>query len=138
LTYLTLLPLLLVRPPGKLDTFALHWLQENTTWLASRVLEALRRLHLHRGNIIELPDRPILVEEACSRVQSLFTVLFLAAFIVCWDRRSLLQTCLLFAAGFLFAGGIQLVVQHSLADDENSELAQSLLTRMLADATANA
>lgn len=90
LTYLTLLPLLLVRPPSKLDTFALHWLQENTTWLASRVLETLGHLHLQTGNIIELPDKQFLVEEACSGVQSLFTVLFLAAFIVCWNRRSLL------------------------------------------------
>ena len=38
-------------------------------------------LHLRRGNIIELPDKQLLVEEACSGVQSLFTVLFLAVLI---------------------------------------------------------
>jgi len=99
----------LTRPPTRLDTLALHWLQENTSWLASRVLEEFGYLHLRRGNIIEVADKEFLVEEACSGVQSLFTVLFLATFIVCWHRRSLLQTCVLFAAGFVFAGAMNVL-----------------------------
>lgn len=109
LTYLTLLPMVLTRPPTRVDMLALHWLQRNTTWLASRVLEETGHLHLQRGNIIELADKEFLVEEACSGVQSLFTVLFLAALIVCWHRRSLLQACVLFGAGFLFAGAMNVL-----------------------------
>ena len=123
LTRLALLPLLLVRPPSKLDTFALQWLQENTTGVASRVLESLGYLHLRRGNIIELPEKQFLVEEACSGVQSLFTVLFLAAFIVCWQRRSLLQGLLLFVAGFIYAGAMNVLrISSIVVAWENWEL----------------
>jgi exosortase len=104
LTSLTLLFVVLITPPRGLDLYAIFWLQEKTTWLASRLLEQLGHLHLRRGNIIELPNKQLLVEEACSGVQSLFTVLFLAILIVCWQRRPVLHTALLLPAGFVFAG----------------------------------
>ncbi len=104
LTSLTLIPLVLITPPRGLDVDVIFWLQENTTWLASRMLESLGHLHLRRGNIIELVNKQLLVEEACSGVQSLFTVMFLAMLIVCWQRRRILHTVLLLPAGFLFAG----------------------------------
>ncbi len=104
LTCLTLIPLLLITPPRGLDLHAIFWLQQQTTWLASRLLESLGHLHLQRGNIIELPDKRLMVEEACSGVQSLFTVLFLAIFIVCWQRRGVLHTILLLPAGIVYAG----------------------------------
>lgn len=106
LTSLTLLPMILITPPRGLDLHAIFWLQQQTTWLASRVLETLGHLHLQRGNIIELPDRQLMVEEACSGVQSLFTVLFLAILIVCWRRRGLLHTLLLLPSGIAFAGSM--------------------------------
>lgn len=104
MTSLTLIPLILITPPRGMDLHAIFWLQQKTTWLSSRLLESMGYLHLRRGNIIELPDKQLLVEEACSGVQSLFTVLFLAIFIVCWKRRSLLQTALLLPSAVLFAG----------------------------------
>lgn len=104
MTSLTLIPMILITPPRGMDLHAIFWLQQKTTWLASRLLESMGYLHLRRGNIIELPDKQLLVEEACSGVQSLFTVLFLAIFIVCWKRRSLLQTVLLLPSAVLFAG----------------------------------
>lgn len=106
LTSLTLLPMILITPPRGLDLHAIFWLQQKTTWLASRVLESLGHLHLQRGNIIELPSRQLMVEEACSGVQSLFTVLFLAILIVCWQRRGLLHTLLLLPTGIAFAGSM--------------------------------
>ena len=104
LTSLTLIPLVLISPPRGLDVDVIFWLQENTTWLASRMLESLGHLHLRRGNIIELVNKQLLVEEACSGVQSLFTVLFLAVLIICWQRRHILHSILLLPAGFVFAG----------------------------------
>lgn len=104
LTSLTLIPLILVTPPRGLDIDVIFWLQKNTTWLASRMLEGLGHLHLRRGNIIELVNKELLVEEACSGVQSLFTVLFLALFIICLQRRRILHAALLIPAGFLLAG----------------------------------
>ena len=104
LTSLTLLPLVLISPPRGLDLYAISWLQENTTWMASRLLERFGHLHLRRGNIIELPNKELLVEEACSGVQSLFTVLFLATLIVCWQRRGILHAIPLILSGVIFAG----------------------------------
>ena len=109
LTRLTLFAVLLARPLRRLDETAIQWLQTQTSWLASRVLESLGFLHLQRGNVLEVADKTFLVEEACSGVQSLFTVLFLATCIVCWYRRSLLQTLLLYAAGVTFAGAMNVL-----------------------------
>ena len=69
-------------------------------------MERFGHLHLRKGNTIELPDKQLLVEEACSGVQSLFTVLFLAALIVCWRRRGILHAVPLILSGVVFAGAM--------------------------------
>ena len=109
MTSLTLLPLIVTRPPRRLDVEMIHWLQEKTTWLASSGLENLGYLHLRRGNVIEFPGHTFLVEEACSGVQSLFTVLFLAALTVCWFRRGLIHSMLLIGLGLLFAAAMNIL-----------------------------
>lgn len=104
LTYLALLPALLIRLPLNGDLILTGVLQDATTRVASRLLLRLDFLHLRHGNVIEFADRRFLVEEACSGVQSLFTVLFLAALIVCWKRRTLPYAALFIPSGMLFAG----------------------------------
>ena len=115
MTYLTLLPLILLRPPRRLDQVMIHWLQEQTTWLASRGVENLGYLHLRQGNVIKFPGKDFLVEEACSGVQSLFTVLFLAVVIVCWFRRKLIHSILLISLGLLFAATMNVLRISALA-----------------------
>lgn len=104
LTYLVVLPALLLRLPLNGDLYLTDALQSVTTRIASRLLLRVDYLHLLHGNVLEFADRRFLVEEACSGVQSLFTVLFLAALIVCWKRRTLAYAILFIPGGILFAG----------------------------------
>jgi len=104
LGYLILLPLITLRLPMSSDLDAIHGLQRLTTSVASQVLNFFGFLHLRAGNVLEFPGKRFLVEEACSGVQSLFTVLFLAAIIACGYRRKIFHALLLLASACLFAG----------------------------------
>ena len=104
LGYLILLPLMTLRLPLNSDEQVIHWLQRLTTSIASRVLDHLGMLHAREGNIIEFPGKSFLVAEACSGVQSLFTILFLATLVICLRRRSFAHSLLLMLSGFAFAG----------------------------------
>lgn len=104
LGYLFLLPLITLRPPLLYDEKAIHWLQVVTTRIASRMLNRCGFMHLRDGNTLEFPGKRFLVEEACSGVQSLFTVLFLATLIICGYRRKWLHSLLVLAVSFCIAG----------------------------------
>lgn len=104
LGYLILLLLITVRLPQNLDLDAIHWLQRTTTGVGSRLLNFFGFLHLRMGNVLEFPGKRFLVEEACSGVQSLFTVLFLATVIAVGYRRKLFHTLLVLASAAIFAG----------------------------------
>jgi exosortase len=104
LTYLILLLLITVRLPLNYDQTLIHWLQRVTTAVSSRTLLQFNFIHSRDGMILNFPGKSLLVEEACSGVQSLFTVLFLAAGIVCLKRRSLLHSAFLLLSSALFAG----------------------------------
>ena len=104
LGYLILLPLITLRPPLAYDVKVITWLQQVTTRVGSRLLNQLGFLHAREGNVLEFPGRRFLVEEACSGVQSLFTVLFLASLIVCGYRRRWLHRVLILLSAVGFAG----------------------------------
>jgi exosortase len=104
LTYLALLPLIVVRLPMMYDIQVINWLQRMTTALASKSLHRLGMLHFRDGNVLKFPGKSFLVEEACSGVQSLFTILFIAALVICLKRRSLIHGLVLLASGLAFAG----------------------------------
>ena len=104
LAYLGLLPLITIRLPLAMDTQVIQWLQKATTHVASDFLNHFGYLHLREGNVLEFPAKRFLVEEACSGVQSLFTLLFLAALIACGHRRRWLHTILVLISAFCFAG----------------------------------
>ena len=101
---LILLPLMTVRLPLNSDEQVIHWLQRITTSIASRLLDQMGMLHAREGNVIQFPGKSFLVAEACSGVQSLFTILFLAALVICLRRRSIAHGILLLISGFAFAG----------------------------------
>ncbi|MDB4614415.1 exosortase U [bacterium] len=101
LLYLWIPIWLTLRLPLNHDLDAIHWLQSFTSIVSGRFLDACGCVHLMSGNVLELPGRTLLVEEACSGVQSLFTMLFLAAIFSAIERRGLLRTFgLLVAAVF--------------------------------------
>jgi len=104
LTYLALLPLLVIRLPLQYDQQVIHWLQRVTTSVASRTMHRFGMLHYRDGNVLQFPGKSFMVEEACSGVQSLFTILFIAALVICLKRRSAIHGAVMLASGLVFAG----------------------------------
>ena len=103
LAYLALLPLLAVRLPANIDLHVVTELQGITSKIASRILNLVGCLHLREGNIIRLKSRMLMVEEACSGVQSLFTLIFFAILICCGRRRSPFHGILVLLGAIFFA-----------------------------------
>ena len=104
LGYLILLLLIVLRPPLNYDAQVINWLQTVTTKVSSRLLDFIGYIHVREGNILEYPGKRFMVEEACSGVQSLFTVLFLSILIICLNRRRWLHAVLVLLSAAFFAG----------------------------------
>lgn len=92
LVLLTVLP-----PPLKLDSRFAMLLQEWATAGSSRLLGLLGIPHLLTGLIIEIPGQRLLVEEACSGINSVLFMTSACVFYAMWRRRSLLFLGLLYA-----------------------------------------
>lgn len=80
--------LFLIPVPLGFDATLVQWLQRGAAYMASRLLDFVGIRHVLQGTIIELSDRQLFVEEACSGIQSLFSLTFAAAFLAVWNRRS--------------------------------------------------
>src|SRR5262249_50667112 len=89
---------LAVPPPFELDRQLILWLQSLTAQWSSRVLDLLGVFHVMAGNVVEIGGRRLLVEEACSGVNSLFSIFACTLFFVFWARRPLVQSLLLLTA----------------------------------------
>jgi exosortase len=87
-----------VRPPFGLDNLLVTALQGLASGCSSAILDTLGVLHLPDGNVVEISGRRLFVEEACAGVNSLFSVLACALFLVLWLRRPLLRALVLIAA----------------------------------------
>jgi len=115
---------LVVPPPLGMDFRLITWLQTFTSVSSSLVLEVLGVNHFMQGNLLELPGRLLMVEQACSGVQSLFALLSFTALFVVWTRQPLIHSLLLLSSSVFWAGLgnvsrvviIVLVHQHSGAD----------------------
>ncbi len=119
LAYLAFLPLLAVRLPVNMDVLVIQNLQDLTSRIASKVLNLVGCLHLRDGNVITLTSKSLLVEEACSGIQSLFTMLFLAILICCYNRRRPFHATLVIGSAVFFAGFMNVlrVITVALAED---------------------
>lgn len=81
-------PLLsLVRLPLNLDQELILRLQQLTSGLSSWFLDLLLVPHQVDGNIIQMVDRDLFVAEACSGIQSVFTLICLAGVVLAFRRR---------------------------------------------------
>jgi exosortase len=87
--YLSIPLLLMIRAPRGYDALLVTWLQGITTRISSFMLDLFSVPHLVQGNVIELADRELFVAEACSGVQSAFTIAFISLFVIVWHRRPL-------------------------------------------------
>jgi exosortase len=91
---------LCVPVPFGFDNDVVLWLRNVTTALGSDVLNFLEMPHLRYGNTLQVEDRKLFVEEACSGINSLFSTF---CFILIWagvSRLRLVETILLLAAAF--------------------------------------
>ena len=106
---------LAIPPPLNLDVRLMQQLQWTTSQAAGLVLEALGIDHVVEGTIIELPGRRLLVEEACSGVQSLFALLACAVLFVVWARRPAVHAALLLVSAAVWSGVMNLIRIATLA-----------------------
>lgn len=94
---------LIVPPPLGLDFRLISWLQSSTSRMASLLLDVLGILHLMEGHVLVLPGHRMLVDEACSGVNSVLVLLVLTALFVVSARRPLLWAALLLATSVAWA-----------------------------------
>lgn len=84
------LPLmLLVRLPMGYDQLLVIELQRITTVLSSLLLDVVGVPHAVDHNVIQLPGRELFVAEACSGIQSVFTLAFLSTLLIAIYQRRL-------------------------------------------------
>lgn len=95
--------------PMQLDSIVIRVLQRMTSQAASYVLDLLAVEHILLGNVLETPGRQYLVEEACSGMQSLFSLLAFTAIYAVWQHRPLIPTLLLLISAVAWAGLMNIV-----------------------------
>lgn len=89
-------------PPGQLDTVLTLRLQRISVVIASRTLDMFGIFHVVNMNTLEVDGQRFLVEEACSGIQSLFSILAFATFYSIWNYRGLSRTILLLSGAVVF------------------------------------
>jgi len=94
---LTIIPL-----PLELDNSLMLYLRGVAVQWSSRVLDALGVVHYLSGNVIELPRKQLMVEEACSGINSVLFTSAACLFYLLWQRRSLAR--ILFCLPCVLAG----------------------------------
>ncbi|MCX6971934.1 MAG: exosortase U [Verrucomicrobia bacterium] len=100
--------LTIIPPPLGLDLRLGLFLRELATILSSRTLDLLGVIHSVSGNVIELPGQKLLVEEACSGINSVLFVTAFCLFYLFWRRRPLwcFLICLPASLAFVVMGNV--------------------------------
>jgi len=101
LLFRALLPALImlvtvIPPPMKLDTRFALFLQQLAVAGSSWMLGLMALPHLRNGNVLEIPGHRLLVEQACSGINSVLFMTSVCVFYALWQRRSLLFLSLLY------------------------------------------
>jgi exosortase len=76
-----------VPPPLELDRNLVLALQRRTTVWSSAFLDMAGVFHAMAGNVVEVNGQPLLVDEACSGINSLFVVVACTLFVIFHERR---------------------------------------------------
>jgi len=103
-----LLLLVIIPPPLSADTGLVQHLRVLAVTWSSRLLDLLAVTHSLSGNIIELPGQNLLVDEACSGINSALVMLACSLFCGLWRRRSAVQigVCLAGSLAFVLLGNM--------------------------------
>ena len=75
--------------PLRWNLWLIGRLQSLVTTCAGPILDKLGVIHLTAGNMIRIASKPLLVEQACSGVSSLFAGVGVTCFYVVWTGRKL-------------------------------------------------
>ena len=102
-------------PPFGFDIQLVSRLQAFTSVRASQLLDYFGINHLMVGNVIEFPDQRLLVEEACSGMQSLFALFAYTALYVVWRRVPVFRSALLILISAFWAGVLNVVRVMAIA-----------------------
>lgn len=89
--------------PENLDYRLITWLQLISSQLSSSYLDLLGFKHYAPGTTLNFPDHAYEVERACSGVQSFFTLVFCATFIIVSFRRRWVRGLLLILSAIFWA-----------------------------------
>ncbi|TWT78395.1 Transmembrane exosortase [Posidoniimonas polymericola] len=98
-----LLLFLVIPPPANLDRNLLTYLQRLSSTQASHALDLLGVNHLMQGNALLVADKQLFVDEACSGIVSVVSIVTCAALYGVLRSRSLLHVLLLAMGGVLWA-----------------------------------
>ena len=98
----------MIPPPGRQDQLLTLKLQQIAVAASSRLLDRLHVPHVRGGNVLEIPGRRLLVEQACSGINSLMSVLAFVLVWGVWQRRRAWRIFFLLpvAAIFVIAGNV--------------------------------
>lgn len=92
-----------VPPPLGLERKILLAMQHFAVIVSSRVLDSMGVLHVVNGNLLELPERQLFVEEACSGLNSAVSSIAFAVACGFFLRRKALHVIVLAGLGLVFA-----------------------------------
>lgn len=121
------LPLLTIVQFIRADALLVRSLQNITTWMSSVLLDTLAIPHAVTNNVIQLADRELFVAEACSGIQSVFTLSFLAFLMIAWRRRRVWMAPIYLGIACLlavFANVIRVTVVALVANSYEFDLAE--------------
>jgi exosortase len=93
------LQLVLLPLPLNYDQRLITRLQLLSSWMSSKILDALGVMHLMLGNTLSLKDKQLFVDEACSGIVSLVSIITCIIVYAIWQRRRLFHTLVLILAG---------------------------------------
>ena len=118
LGYLAVPMLMFIRAPLLGTYTVMNRLQKVTTRSGSVILDVLGIIHDYRANTIELVNKSLFVAEACSGVQSLFTMCFLTLLLWAYRQRPylLIPVYLIFAFFFAVVGNVIRVTSIAVAE----------------------
>lgn len=94
---------LLVPIPLQFDHRFVVKLQRLSSRFSGQVLDILRIDHLMDGTVLQLPDKQFFVDEACSGIVSVMSVIASGAIFVVWRNRTLFHVIAVLAMGVLWA-----------------------------------
>lgn len=98
------LPLLIIlHLPFNWDWQLITVLQQISALTTSYLLDMFGFLHSMPGTVLEFPNRSFYVEEACSGVQSFFTLLFCSSIYVVWTSRRWFSALVIVASAIFWS-----------------------------------